>query len=147
LAEGEKTRNYGVLLLIDCNDFKQINDVHGHAMGDEALKMLGRTLRDCSQGDDVIGRLGGDEFVILLAESDMVGANQYLNRVNGVLARSGSGLPFTVSISAGSALQGVHGRTLDALMEQADAAMYRNKQRRKMAVVTEPSTNRTGLLS
>src|SRR5262249_42119917 len=55
-----------LLAYIDVNDFKEINDTHGHAEGDEALRAIGKVLRAAFRGADVIGRLGGDEFAVLV---------------------------------------------------------------------------------
>lgn len=122
------------LVLLDCNRFKQINDMHGHASGDEALKIVARALLDAGQGDDVVGRLGGDEFVVLLSDSDSVGANMFLNRLRGILGRSSSELPFDLSVSAGIAYFGEDARSLDQLMAVADEKMYRNKQRERAVI-------------
>lgn len=135
LAEADKLRSSCALVLIDCNRFKEVNDIHGHAAGDQALKALSRALRDSSQGDDIIGRLGGDEFVVLLAETDSVGANLFLNRLHGTLKRNSATLPFELTVSAGVAYFGYDARSLDMLMQVADEKMYANKQRAR-AVVT-----------
>lgn len=135
LEHAERLRTTCALVMFDCNRFKEINDVHGHAAGDQALKVLARALRDSSQGDDVIGRLGGDEFVVLLAETDSIGANLFLNRLHGRLKRDSAILPFELTVSAGIAYSGYDAKSLDMLMQVADEKMYRNKQRAR-AVVT-----------
>lgn len=122
------------LVLLDCNKFKQINDLHGHASGDEALKIVAQALHDAGQHDDVVGRLGGDEFVVLLADSDSIGANMFLNRLRGILSRSSADLPFDLSVSAGIAYFGEDARSLDQLMAVADEKMYRNKQRERAVI-------------
>lgn len=135
LENAERLRTNCALVLIDCNKFKDINDEHGHAAGDAALRVLSRALRDSSQGDDVIGRLGGDEFVVLLSETDSVGANLFLNRLNGTLRRGATVLPFELTVSAGISYYGYDARSLDMLMQIADEKMYKNKQRGRMALV------------
>jgi|GEM_PF-2318245 len=135
LALAERMRTNCAVVLIDCNKFKEINDEHGHAAGDAALKVLSRALRDSSQGDDILARLGGDEFVILLTETDSVGANLFLNRLNGTLRRGSAVLPFEMTVSAGIAYYGYDARSLDMLMQIADEKMYKNKQRGRMALV------------
>ena len=134
LDNSERLRSTCALVLLDCNKFKQINDEHGHAAGDQALKTLSRALRDSSQGDDVIGRLGGDEFVVLLTDTDSVGANLFLNRLNGTLRRNSAVLPFEITVSSGVAYYGLDARSLDMLMQIADEKMYRNKQLSRVAV-------------
>jgi diguanylate cyclase (GGDEF)-like protein len=143
LAHAERFRTNCALVLIDCNKFKEINDEHGHAAGDAALRVLSRALRDSSQGDDVIGRLGGDEFVVLLSETDSVGANLFMNRLNGTLRRGTEVLPFELTVSAGISYYGYDARSLDMLMQIADEKMYKNKQRGRMALVDMESENRS----
>lgn len=122
------------VVLVDCNRFKEINDRHGHMAGDEALRIVARAMRDAGQGDDVIGRLGGDEFVALLADTDGIGANLYVNRLRGILSRTSQDLNFELTVSAGIAYFGDDGRTLDQLVAVADEKMYRNKQMSKAIV-------------
>ncbi len=122
------------VVLIDCNRFKEINDRHGHMAGDDALRVVARAMRDAGQGDDVIGRLGGDEFVALLADTDGVGANLYVNRLRGLLSRNSQEFPFELTVSAGIAYLGDDGRTLDELIAVADEKMYRNKEMSKAIV-------------
>lgn len=138
LQEAEKSRAQCAVVLLDCNKFKQINDQFGHAAGDDALKILAKALKDSSQGDDIIARLGGDEFVVFLSETDSIGANLFMNRLNGTLRRASSELSFELTASAGIAYYGYDGRSLDILMQVADEKMYRNKHRAKLAVV-EPT--------
>lgn len=135
LDNAERLRSTCALVLLDCNKFKQINDEQGHAAGDQALKTLSRALRDSSQGDDVIGRLGGDEFVVLLTDTDSIGANLFLNRLNGTLRRNSAVLPFEISVSSGVAYYGLDARSLDMLMQIADEKMYRNKQLSRVAAI------------
>ncbi|MFM9872477.1 MAG: GGDEF domain-containing protein [Fimbriimonadaceae bacterium] len=135
IDHAERLRTNCALVLIDCNKFKEVNDEHGHAAGDAALRVLSRALRDSSQGDDVIGRLGGDEFVVLLSETDSVGANLFLNRLNGTLRRGAAVLPFELTVSAGISYYGYDARSLDMLMQIADEKMYKNKQRGRMALI------------
>ncbi len=135
LALAERMRTNCAVVLIDCNKFKEINDEHGHAAGDAALKVLSRALRDSSQGADILARLGGDEFIVLLSETDSVGANLFLNRLNGTLRRGSSVLPFEMTVSAGISYYGYDARSLDMLMQIADEKMYKNKQRGRMALV------------
>ena len=62
-----------LLAYIDVNDFKEINDTHGHAEGDEALRAIGKVLRAVFRGADVIGRIGGDEFAVLVLPTNFLG--------------------------------------------------------------------------
>jgi diguanylate cyclase (GGDEF)-like protein len=146
LHETENTRSQCAVVLLDCNKFKAINDQYGHAAGDGALKVLARALKDSSQGDDLIARLGGDEFVVLLAETDSIGANLFMNRLNGTLRRASAELAFELSASAGIAYYGYDGRSLDILMQVADEKMYRNKQRSNLALATMAESGVSNIL-
>jgi len=125
LAQREQTR-FGIIL-IDLNRFKQVNDTHGHALGDALLQELARRLRDFVRDADLAGRLGGDEFLLILPgvqeRPDLQNALTRLQRrVNGSAQLRGLELP--VSISAGGALWPEDGRSIDELMTHADKAMY-----------------------
>lgn len=118
------------LLLVDVDKFKQINDTHGHAVGDLVLKAVADRLRDHVRHADIVARLGGDEFVVLLPEvANEQGALQlakhlreqvYLPIVDGVRV-------FRVTLSIGVALYPQHGADATALMQAADLAMYKVK--------------------
>ncbi len=122
------------VLLFDCDKFKQINDIHGHKAGDQALTILAHALELCAQEGDVVSRLGGDEFVVLLTESDSIGTGFYLTNVRRMLAEASQSLPFEIAVSVGVARFGHDGRSLDALMTAADEAMFRNKNEARAAV-------------
>ncbi len=131
LAQREQTR-FGIIL-IDLNRFKQVNDTHGHALGDALLQELARRLRDFVRYADMAGRLGGDEFLLILPgvqqPQDMQNTLARLQRsVNGDVQLQGLTLP--LSISAGGALWPEDGQSIDALMSHADKAMYAFKRAR-----------------
>ena len=75
------------VLLFDLNDFKRINDEHGHAVGDECLRFIARFLEDNLRDHDVCCRTGGDEFTAILPESDAAGAELLVARLRASLAR------------------------------------------------------------
>jgi diguanylate cyclase (GGDEF)-like protein/PAS domain S-box-containing protein len=130
----ERARRHGrhfAVLLLDLDRFKQINDTLGHAVGDEVLKAVAMALRACVRATDTPARLGGDEFVVLL--DDLAHPDQALQVADKILARLGQGVTaggrhLAVTPSIGIALWPEHGASLEALLEAADAAMYRAKQ-------------------
>jgi diguanylate cyclase (GGDEF)-like protein len=117
------------LLLIDADHFKQINDVHGHGAGDEALQLLAAVLQGVLRSEDPLGRLGGEEFVAVLQESDESAARasaERLRRAVEELSFSAHGVTIPLRISIGIAvLRG--GDDFAALLRRADLAMYAAK--------------------
>jgi diguanylate cyclase (GGDEF)-like protein len=124
------------LLFLDLDGLKQINDGCGHAEGDRALvdtaQILVRTFRKA----DVLGRLGGDEFVVLLAEGTSDGAGRALERLrtNVMAFNREAARPYRLSVSVGlSWYDPAAPAPVDALIEQADRAMYVEKLAKKKA--------------
>lgn len=119
------------LLLIDLDDFKPINDAHGHAIGDEVLKIVAHRLRSSTRSSDTVARLGGDEFVVLLDGLD--GENE-ITGISGKIIEAlqagieQDGLQLQTSASVGIAIFGLHGHDSVELMRSADDAMYQAKQ-------------------
>ena len=124
------------LFLIDLDGFKEVNDSHGHAVGDELLRSFAMALVDQMRRDDTLARLGGDEFVVLAHHVyGKEGALRVADSIHAVLSnvRTVGGHPVTVSGSIGVCMlaDGTGGGPLDArtLMRAADSAMYRAKSR------------------
>jgi len=121
------------LLFVDVDHFKQVNDSHGHLIGDDVLRALATELRQQVRESDVVGRFGGEEFTILLPRTDGDGACRIAERL-----RSSAGLlsvsadpkthtSITVTVSIGVAVLGQHGSDLFELLAAADLALYRAK--------------------
>jgi len=114
------------LLLLDINEFKGINDQHGHAEGDRCLVRLAETLRTIAQSGDLVSRVGGDEFVVLLSGPEEQ-VTQQIKALEGHLAKDQQGtLGFTVSFGS---TRVVAGEDLAKAMNRADQGMYRDKAR------------------
>ena len=119
------------ILLIDADNLKDVNDSHGHGAGDQLIKVLANTLRECLRTSDVIARIGGDEFVVLLPEADHKHARDAAERVRSASAntsfdRDGEKVSMTVSI--GIASYPDDGEGLEEIMENADRALYKSKK-------------------
>lgn len=122
------------LILLDLDHLKEINDTHGHLMGDEALKLVGTLLKTSMRRNDVAGRWGGDEFMLLLPGSDQEVALQVAERLRQRIGQAhlrledGETLTLQVSLGVVSDRAGAHAETPDGLFAKADRALYRAKQ-------------------
>jgi len=117
------------LILFDLDAFKQVNDEHGHAVGDDALKVFAERLKKATRGSDVVARCGGDEFLALLPDCKPDAVQYILKRLNGIrIAASESTLP--VQYSAGWTDYNI-GESVTQFWKRADAALYLNKRRPK----------------
>jgi diguanylate cyclase (GGDEF)-like protein len=123
------------IVLIDVDDFKRVNDTHGHAVGDEVLRHIGEKLRSVVRSTDVAGRWGGEEFLVVLPGEDLVGASSAAEKLVKLVAGSpapGSGERLT--ISAGVAVGPLHAGDAVGLVGCADAALYAAKRAGKNCV-------------
>lgn len=129
LARHTRARRPAVLLLIDVDNFKEVNDVHGHAAGDEVLRCIADVLRASVRDIDTAARHGGDEFGVLLAETDLRGAAIVAERIRtGFLAaRPAAAAQQNCTLSIGMAEADWLVLTTDEWMLRADAALYRAK--------------------
>ncbi|MBL3558226.1 MULTISPECIES: sensor domain-containing diguanylate cyclase [Marinobacter] len=122
------------LLFLDLNDFKHINDTHGHAMGDRVLCIIAGRLEGCVRETDTVARMGGDEFTVLL--TDIQSAEAVSKKVEEIVAAVTAplGAEFgtikTPSCSIGVACYPADGEDADTLLSHADDNMYRLKRRR-----------------
>jgi diguanylate cyclase (GGDEF)-like protein len=116
--------------LLDLDRFKPINDTHGHAVGDEILRLLAGRLRSVLRSEDTAARLGGDEFAILLDVQDFDEVDRTLRRIVDHLTRPYDldGLRLEVGVSFGLARSPEHGHELGELLRVADLTMYEAKR-------------------
>lgn len=111
------------ILYLDIDNFKQLNDTHGHSAGDSALKMVTLTLKQNLRTGDTVARLGGDEFAILLTEADARAAEIVSTRIQSTLR---SNLTLTCSIGALTCV--VSPPSVDELIRKVDHLMYEAKR-------------------
>ena len=131
------------LLVIDLDNFKNVNDTYGHQAGDQCLILMARTIQSCFRKTDIVGRIGGDEFFVLMKdipslENVIEKAHILLHEIRAAV----SGQPWNISGSVGISLYHGHdSRTLDQLYEQADQALYRakNQGRNRVAFAQDPA--------
>ena len=125
--------NAFALMFVDLDRFKPINDVHGHAIGDQLLQVIGTRLMACIRDDSFAARLGGDEFAVLIEgpggrEAVAAAARRILHELSAPILVNG--LKLTVGASIGISLCPEDGRDAAELLQRGDAAMLRAKEDR-----------------
>jgi diguanylate cyclase (GGDEF)-like protein len=133
IARCRRHRLHFSLLLMDLDHFKQLNDEHGHLVGDEVLKKVAECLRSMIRDVDVACRYGGEEFAILLPETERLGAyivaDRLRERIAGDFTNHPTGGKHTpVTISGGLAVFPTDGREISLLLERADEGLYEAKR-------------------
>jgi len=135
--ELERNRRYPrplALLYLDLDDFKVINDSHGHQTGDAVLRLVAEAMRSSVRQADIVGRLGGDEFAVLMPETDAALADAAAKRLAAGLRHVFKGTP-NVTASIGVVSCSVADANTDELLRRADQAMYEAKKAGKDRVV------------
>jgi len=132
------------LLLVDLDHFKQINDRHGHDVGDQALRLVADAMRQVLRPGDLLGRHGGEEFTVLLPGTDVAVASTIAQRLKeaigavGLLA-DGEKVPMQASIGVSTLATGE--QDLQRLLKRADQAMYAAKRDGRDRVMVAPATH------
>jgi len=124
-----------VLMYVDMDDFKQLNDQHGHATGDRALTAIARLLQSTMRDCDVVARMGGDEFTILALDADGIGARIIQRRIEErvALLNATGELPVPVSLTIGhTRVRPSDQASLPELLSRADQLLYARKRRRQL---------------
>jgi diguanylate cyclase (GGDEF)-like protein len=130
-----RTQGAVAVLFVDLDDFKRINDTHGHPVGDAALRQAAKFLLGALRETDIVGRWGGDEFLAVLPDCteeglrrvcEMLAETQKALVIEGHDAPDGPPIPVRFSVGGATAAPGT--QTLEALLERADQAMYQIKK-------------------
>jgi len=132
------------LFLIDLNDFKRVNDLHGHSIGDRVLQVVAERFRTATRPSDLLVRLGGDEFALLSYDVDQDAARMIGLRFIATLESEiqVGGRLHEIGASIGASLIPDDGKTPDEIIHNADLAMYRAKgQDQRSLVFFEPPSN------
>ena len=135
ITSNSRNGNNGALLFIDLDNFKTLNDTLGHDMGDLLLQLAAQRLKTCVRAEDTTARLGGDEFVVMLVNlsNDEKAAANHTEYVGAKILESLNqiyqlrDIPYHITPSIGAALFSGDMTEIDALLKQADIAMYRAK--------------------
>jgi diguanylate cyclase (GGDEF)-like protein len=123
------------LAYIDLDNFKIVNDEHGHSAGDEQLKIIAHTIASTVRKTDLFARLGGDEFGLCLLNVDQVNAKLVLEKVNNAVMHELSLLKSPVTLSIGVITFNASPDNIDKMLNKADALMYEAKQSGKKRTV------------
>ncbi len=120
-----------MVLLLDLDHFKRVNDKHGHTAGDAVLKHFASLLAAELRRVDIAARIGGEEFAVLLPDTDCAAALVFARRLRDKVA--GAACPdadrlITITVSIGIAAMDANDETLDAALVRADRALYRAKR-------------------
>jgi diguanylate cyclase (GGDEF)-like protein/putative nucleotidyltransferase with HDIG domain len=135
LARAERLKTEVALLVMDLDNFKDINDNHGHHVGDRVLRELAPLLRNAIRPYDICVRYAGDEFIVVLSgcgQDEAERKRQELQRtVDDAVFEARPGRRIPLGVSVGAAIYPHDGDTYEALLATADSRMYRDKSRRK----------------
>lgn len=146
LARGDsdllRSRRYGddlSVVMMDADHFKQINDVHGHGIGDAVLVKLAETAKSAVRAVDIVGRLGGEEFAIILVHTSLHAAAGCAERIRASVAElsfDGPKGPFSVTASFGVAQNRADDVAFSTMLNRADHALYsaKNHGRNQVAI-------------
>ena len=141
----DRVGNSLALVLLDLDDFKRVNDAHGHQAGDAVLRTVGEVLGGGVRHVDLAGRYGGEEFALILPETDLVGAQRLAERLRVALEDAATELPngkkLTTTASFGVAVKGER-RAADDLIAAADHELYAAKRAGKNRVMPAPVRRR-----
>ncbi len=135
--ELSRNRRYGrplALIYVDLDDFRKVNDAHGHATGDAVLRLVADAMRAAVRAADLVGRLGGDEFGVLMPETDAAVAHSAASRLVAGIRTVFRGTPSVTASIGVVAVAGTEAGT-DELIRKADQAMNEAKRGGKDRVV------------
>lgn len=128
-------------MLFDIDHFKQVNDVHGHSVGDEVLTRLVECVTRSVRDEDLLGRIGGEEFAMVLPETEPLRAVILANRIRESVSElhfAGKTGPFRITISIGISEPGFADLDILPALERADSALYQAKQKGRNRVELAP---------
>jgi len=147
-SEIRRTENYRhalALFMLDIDEFKKINDVHGHQAGDVVIRTLAGLVKRNTRSSDLVGRYGGDEFMVLITsttEEQAVSSVEILReKISGTdIAIPGTEVPVRITVSGGLAMFPAHGQSTTELFRAADDALFESKRNGRNRIQVAPSS-------
>ena len=141
-AEAKRARRYRramTLAYVDVDNFKYVNDIFGHSVGDELLKLIGSGIRSSVRSTDTAARLGGDEFGVLLPETDSHGASVAIAKITSRIQDEvrQQNWPVTFSVGVVTFTPDAAPESVEEMIKRADELMYQVKHKGKGAVVSQ----------
>lgn len=129
LAESEEDQMHA-FLMIDSDNFKSVNDIYGHAVGDEVIKYVASVIKRTFRDSDFKGRFGGDEFMVFMKNTTRDATAMRANQLNEAIRKPyiKNGKEIHISCSIGISYYSKDGTTFETLFEAADAALYKAKE-------------------
>jgi len=146
-SEIRRTENYRqalALFMLDIDEFKKINDTHGHHAGDVVIKRMAEIVRKNTRGSDLVGRYGGDEFMVLITSTTEEQAASLAEHLREKISTTdivipGTEVPVRLTISGGLAMFPTHGQSTTELLRAADDALYESKRQGRNRILIATS--------
>jgi diguanylate cyclase (GGDEF)-like protein len=154
-SEIRRTENYRqnlALFMFDIDDFKKVNDTHGHYAGDVVIKRMAEIVRKITRGYDLVGRYGGDEFMLLITSTTEGQAISFAENLREKISTAdiaipGAEAPVRITISGGLAMFPAHGQSTTELFRSADAALYESKRHGRNRILVATSVGLDGAIA
>jgi diguanylate cyclase (GGDEF)-like protein/hemerythrin-like metal-binding protein len=135
----KRSRNVYAVLMMDVDFFKQVNDMHGHAVGDQVLQRVATTMKATLRESDFCARFGGEEFLTLLPATDMPAAYQVAEKLRQAVEASPDPIAGRITASIGLALSNPEQADEDIAVREADESLYRAKSAGRNQVQVAPT--------
>lgn len=137
------------LFMFDVDNFKRINDTHGHLAGDVVIRKMSEIARKTTRGSDLVGRYGGDEFIVLITSTTEKQAVSFAEKLRGKISETdiaipGTDVPVRITVSGGLAMFPTHGQSTTELFRAADDALYESKGQGRNRVLVAASVGLGG---
>jgi diguanylate cyclase (GGDEF)-like protein len=150
--EIRRTENYRhalALFMFDIDEFKKINDTHGHQAGDVVIKKMAELVKKNIRSSDLVGRYGGDEFMVLITSTTEEQATSFAGHLREKISTTdiaipGTKVPVRISISGGLAMFPTHGQSTTDLFRAADDALYESKRQGRNRILLATSVGLDG---